>query len=155
MVLKSIRSCKNAKCSVLSKIARCYDPLGLVGPTITKAKSILQRLWRDKLQRNESWPQSLETACSEFCKEVSEVRYVEVPHYILQSRAIVEVHAFCVCIYARSVKKGEVKVHLICAKSRLAPLFSLTVPKLKYVPTTLKPADILSMPLVAWSQFTA
>jgi len=52
---------------------RCYDPLGLVGPTITKAILILQRMWRDKLQWDESLPQSqvsaifnrLESLCSQ------------------------------------------------------------------------------------------
>ncbi|GFR13771.1 uncharacterized protein TNCT_72181 [Trichonephila clavata] len=37
------------KREVLSVIARLYDPLGFVGPVLTRAKILLQRLWQQKL----------------------------------------------------------------------------------------------------------
>jgi len=93
-------------------------------------------MWRDKLQWDESLPQSLETFWSEFCKEVSEVGYGEIPRYVLQPRAILEVHAFCdvnllahgACIYARSVQKVRSQVTL--SLSIYLHLSSLAVPKL-------------------------
>jgi len=100
-------------------------------------------MWRDKLQWDESLPQSLDTAWSELFKEVSEVEYGEVPRYVLQPGTNVKVHAFCdasLLAYGASIferSKGEVKVHLICAKSRLAPSFSLTVPKLEHCTASL------------------
>ncbi|KAH8265101.1 hypothetical protein KR026_007636, partial [Drosophila bipectinata] len=44
---------------VLSSVARLYDPLGLVGPVISKAKIFLQKLCREKLSWDESLPQAL------------------------------------------------------------------------------------------------
>jgi len=48
-------------------------------------------------------------------------------------------HGFCdasmsaygACLYLRSETNGESKVHLFCAKSRVAPLRALTIPRLK------------------------
>ncbi|GFX46290.1 uncharacterized protein TNCV_1372321 [Trichonephila clavipes] len=34
------------KRSILSTIARLFDPLGLVGPVVSKAKMFMQKLWR-------------------------------------------------------------------------------------------------------------
>ncbi|GFX48451.1 integrase catalytic domain-containing protein [Trichonephila clavipes] len=46
----SIRSIASyTKRDVLSVIARLYDPLGLIGPVISKAKISLQKLWLIKL----------------------------------------------------------------------------------------------------------
>ena len=36
------------KRDVLSVIAKIFDPLGLIGPVVTKAKSFMQRLWLEK-----------------------------------------------------------------------------------------------------------
>jgi len=49
-------------------------------------------VWTDKLQWDESLPQSLETAWSKFCKEVSEIGYGEIARYVLQSEAIVDLN---------------------------------------------------------------
>ncbi|GFS81599.1 integrase catalytic domain-containing protein [Trichonephila clavipes] len=38
-----------SKRDVLSEIARLYDPLGLIGPIVTKAKIYIQELWKIKL----------------------------------------------------------------------------------------------------------
>ncbi|XP_017463462.1 PREDICTED: uncharacterized protein LOC108356871 [Rhagoletis zephyria] len=74
---------KNSKRSALSTLARCYDPLGLMGPTLTKAKILLQRMWRDKLECDESIPQSLNTAWSAFCSEFADIQHLSFPRYVL------------------------------------------------------------------------
>ncbi|XP_041450702.1 uncharacterized protein LOC121404705 [Drosophila obscura] len=130
---------KHTKRSVLSTIARCYDPMGLIGPTLTRAKIIMQRMWRDKLHWDESLSQPLESAWAEFCKDFATVGHATFPRYILQPNARFELHAFCdaslqaygACIYARSFKDTADEVHLLCSKARVAPLKTLTVPKLE------------------------
>ncbi|XP_043064397.1 uncharacterized protein LOC122320294 [Drosophila ficusphila] len=47
---------KPCKRLVLSTIARIYDPLGLIGPVVAKAKIFLQEVWREKLEWDESSP---------------------------------------------------------------------------------------------------
>lgn len=45
------------KRSVLSQIALIYDPLGLIGPVTSKAKTFLQRLWLLKIAWHDTLPQ--------------------------------------------------------------------------------------------------
>ncbi|XP_067615190.1 uncharacterized protein [Eurosta solidaginis] len=40
---------KVTKRTILSAVARLYDPLGLIGPVVAKAKIFLQNLWKEKL----------------------------------------------------------------------------------------------------------
>ncbi|KAH8373131.1 hypothetical protein KR200_008257, partial [Drosophila serrata] len=47
------------KRSILSAVAKFYDPLGLIAPIITRLKIFLQILWKDKLVWDETLPQSL------------------------------------------------------------------------------------------------
>ncbi|GFT28570.1 DUF1758 domain-containing protein [Trichonephila clavipes] len=45
-----------SKRDVLSEISRLYDPLGLIGPIVTKAKIFIQELWKIKLDCSEQLP---------------------------------------------------------------------------------------------------
>ncbi|GFV15340.1 DUF1758 domain-containing protein [Trichonephila clavipes] len=45
-----------SKRDVLSETARLYDPLGLIGPIVTKAKIFIQELWKIKLDWSEQLP---------------------------------------------------------------------------------------------------
>lgn len=48
------------KCTVLSEIARLFDPLGLIGPVIIIPKMIMQEIWQLKLHWDESIPQDIQ-----------------------------------------------------------------------------------------------
>lgn len=127
------------KRSVLSAIARLYDPLGLIGPIITKAKVFMQILWKHNLHWDESLPQELHTAWVDFISKFSIVDSFIFPRFVSMPKAVVQIHAFCdaslsaygVCVYARSELNGVVKINLLCSKSRVSPLKTLTVPKLE------------------------
>ncbi|GFV56465.1 uncharacterized protein TNCV_3349261 [Trichonephila clavipes] len=45
-----------SKRDVLSDIAKLYDPWGLIGPIVTKAKIFIQELWKLKLDWSEQLP---------------------------------------------------------------------------------------------------
>ncbi|GFS53870.1 uncharacterized protein TNIN_370761 [Trichonephila inaurata madagascariensis] len=47
------------KKSVISTIARIFDPLGLIGPVMTRVKILLQSLWQSKLDWNDPLPLNL------------------------------------------------------------------------------------------------
>ncbi|GFR29268.1 integrase catalytic domain-containing protein [Trichonephila clavata] len=54
------------KREVLSVIARLYDPLGFLGPVLTKAKVLLQRLWQQKLDWDDVLPDQIAKEWKEF-----------------------------------------------------------------------------------------
>lgn len=53
---------RNTKRTILSSIARLYDPIGLIGPVIVAAKLIMQMLWQSQVEWDESAPQHIHTA---------------------------------------------------------------------------------------------
>lgn len=54
------------KINILSVSARLFDPLGLVRPVVVKAKILLQELWIQKLDLDESIPMRLNTSWENF-----------------------------------------------------------------------------------------
>jgi len=129
---------KPSRRSVLSIVARFYDPLGLLGPVITKAKIFLQQLCKDQLNWDESLPVARDTAWKELCSSFQNIPHVSFPRVVLIADAEVEIHGFCdasleaygACVYV--VTRGKtVTSRLLCSKSRVAPLKTLSVPKLE------------------------
>ncbi|XP_011165208.1 uncharacterized protein LOC105199705 [Solenopsis invicta] len=129
------------KRSVLSTIAQVFDPLGLMGPTIICAKIILQQLWQLKIGWDESLPLPLHTMWVQYQNQVNEINSISIPRRIIGDEPqTIELHGFCdaseasygACIYVRSTNpSGEIVSRLLCAKSRVAPLKSITLPRLE------------------------
>lgn len=123
------RICKR---SVVSDAARLFDPLGLIGPVIVVAKCFLQELWEKKVD----WDEPLDTEMSQrwlnLKQEMAYVSELTVPRRVVGEKAeIVELHGFSdasqkaygACIYVRSMMAdGNIKVELLCAKSKVAPI---------------------------------
>ncbi|XP_043064098.1 uncharacterized protein LOC122320088 [Drosophila ficusphila] len=83
------------KRSILSAVAKFYDPLGLIAPIVTKLKIFLQILWKDKLDWDESLPQSLHSSWLEHMKQMSAVNHLKFPRFVMQPNSSLEIHAFC------------------------------------------------------------
>ncbi|KAJ8946634.1 hypothetical protein NQ317_003844 [Molorchus minor] len=62
---------KVTKRTILSSIAQIFDPLGLVGPIIIKAKIIMQRLWQLRIEWDESVPMDLYTEWVRFRDQIT------------------------------------------------------------------------------------
>ncbi|GFV31659.1 uncharacterized protein TNCV_692331 [Trichonephila clavipes] len=91
---------------VLSTIARLFDPLGLLGPVVARAKIFMQSLWRLKIDWIDELP-------SERAKEWHQKCYGAV-------------------IYCRSQSPdGATTVKLVTSKSRVAPVKNVTMPRLE------------------------
>ncbi|GBM30126.1 hypothetical protein AVEN_106806-1 [Araneus ventricosus] len=134
-------SCKIMKRSVLSTTVRIFDPLGLISPVVTKVKHVMQELWRLKLDWNDSLPIQLESQWKQFVTFLSTINTLNIPQYILLDYALkIELHGFAdasekaygAAIYVRCPSNsGEISTNLLCSKSRIAPLKSVTIPQLE------------------------
>ncbi|GFY05440.1 integrase catalytic domain-containing protein [Trichonephila clavipes] len=92
--------------NLISTIARIFDPLGLIEPVITRARILLQSLWQLKLDWND--PTEL--------------------HGFSDSSE----KAYGAALYLRCINtSGEISVRLLCSKSKVAPLKSITIPRLE------------------------
>lgn len=130
------------KRNIVSEISRLFDPLGLVGPVIVKAKIFIQQLWKLKLSWDESLPSEYHTAWERYRKELSDITKISIPRRVIRSSNIQlhELHIFCdasqvaygACAYIRTVSySGEIHSQLLIAKSRVCPLKTVTMPRLE------------------------
>ncbi|GFT61912.1 integrase catalytic domain-containing protein [Trichonephila clavipes] len=71
------------KKSVISTIARIFDPLGLIGPVITRAKILLQSLWQLKLDWNDPLPSNLVSYWKSFIDALESINCLDIPRYCL------------------------------------------------------------------------
>ncbi|GFS60991.1 integrase catalytic domain-containing protein [Trichonephila clavipes] len=129
------------KRDVLSTIAKIFDPVGLMAPVISKAKIFLQRLWRSKLEWNDLLPAEEYREWQQFLVSLENINNIEIPRRILVVfPEVTEIHGFAdasercygAAVYCKSKNlKSETLVRLITSKSRVAPIKSLTIPRLE------------------------
>ncbi|XP_042901721.1 uncharacterized protein [Parasteatoda tepidariorum] len=130
-----------AKRDVLSQIARLYDPLGLLGPVISKAKTFMQRLWLHKLYWNEKLPSPIAQEWTLFIKALHSIETIQVPScvlketfsaLILHSFADASEKAFGAVIYLQTVADPDESFReILCSKPRVAPIKTMTIPVLE------------------------
>ena len=130
---------KITKRVMLSRIVQLFDPLGLLGPVILKAKLFLRALWKLDIGWNEAIPLHLHHAWQLFETQLNQVQELNIPRRIVWDDAInVQVHGFCdasqkaygACVYLRSTdSSGSISIEFIYSKSRVAPLKSQTLPR--------------------------
>lgn len=87
---------KWTKRGILSEIAKIFDPIGLLGPTILYAKRIMQDLWRSGLQWDESVSQTIHTEWSLFVNQMKTLEQMSFERKVLiDGYRDVQIHGFC------------------------------------------------------------
>ncbi|XP_043065122.1 uncharacterized protein LOC122320761, partial [Drosophila ficusphila] len=123
----------------LSTIAKFYDPLGLITPIVTKSKIFLQSLWKSNVDWDDALPEPILSSWGELTSQLSIVQNLKFPRFVARPQATIQLHGFCdastaaygACLYLRSEDNEGTRAYLLCAKSRVAPLKALTVPRLE------------------------
>ncbi|XP_058449236.1 uncharacterized protein LOC131429202 [Malaya genurostris] len=135
------------KRKVLSIIASLFDPLGLIGATITIAKIFMQRLWsmRDAQGNAIDWDSPLPETVGEewrnFQQQLPLLNDLRIKRCIVAPRTVsTQIHCFSdaseraygACVYLRTVMdSGAVTVQLLTSNSRVAPLKTQSLPRLE------------------------
>jgi len=133
---------KLTKRNILSEIAKIFDPLGLLGPIVLYAKRLMQNVWRSGVHWDESVPQNIYTEWLEFARQLEVIEQITFDRRLLiEDCQDIQIHGFCdasstgygACLYVRLKEDHDVTmVRLLCAKSRVAPLKSVTLPRLEF-----------------------
>ncbi|XP_064537394.1 uncharacterized protein LOC135427725 [Drosophila montana] len=77
------------KRSMLSMIARFYDPLGLIAPIVTRLKVFLQALWKERVNWDECLSQSLHFEWIKLISQLSFVSSLKFSRFVLMPLATV------------------------------------------------------------------
>ena len=130
------------KRKVLSQIARIYDPIGFASAFMISAKIALQALWKRGISWDEELPPELSQRWKRLFQEMVQLNGVRFDRCLTPPNAIgqpvlcvfsdASEDAFGACAYARwQLTTGGFNARFIAAKSRVAPLKKLTIPRLE------------------------
>ena len=131
-----------AMLSNLSQVARIYDPIGFASAFLIRAKIGLQELWEKGVGWDEKLPSVTQEKWTNLFKEMMSLNGINLERCLTAPYAVgrpvlcvfsdASEDAFGSCAYARwQLSSGEYDVRFIAAKSRVAPLKRLTIPRLE------------------------
>ncbi|GFX93588.1 uncharacterized protein TNCV_1587651 [Trichonephila clavipes] len=133
---KTVVNCSEShtKREVLSIIARLFDPLGFLGPILTKDKLILQKLWVLKSKWGEPLSNPIANEWNNFVSTLPVITNIHVSRLVIGKGRII-IHGFAdastaaygAVLYAQSISEEDVSIRLLCRKSRVAPVKSITI----------------------------
>eukprot|EP00117_Sycon_ciliatum_P031101 scpid25928/ scgid24391/ len=121
-----------------------YDPLGLFSPIITRAKLLIQEVWKRDIGWDDPLPPDIMERWRPIATDLHKASNVQVPRYVGDQRQQAsqrELHVFCdasngaygAAAYLRTIgdKDSSPSVHLIYSKSRISPIKAMTTPRLE------------------------
>lgn len=131
---------KVTKRSMLSALSKIFDPLGL-GPVTLTAKVLIQRVWQLNLAWDETVPMDIHTTWVQYESQLNMISNFKIPRYVACKDALsTQLHGFSdasekaygACIYVRVINtQGQVQTRLLCSRSRVAPLKTISLPRLE------------------------
>ncbi|XP_070144165.1 uncharacterized protein [Drosophila kikkawai] len=128
------------KREVLSQIAKLFDPAGWLSPFVIRAKIFMQEIWLWELGWDQPLPTDLVTKWREFLKGYPTLREIRIPRWVRFHPATkVQYHAFCdasqdaygAAIFVRVETADGCCAHLLASKTRVAPVRSISIPRLE------------------------
>lgn len=134
---------KWTKRALSSDIAKTFDVLGWFAPVVIKAKILLQRLWEEGLGWDDAVPPALEQAWLEWRQELRLLvdkhiprcyypKSVKIGYRQLHGFSDASEEAYAGVVYFRFVDTtGCVHTSLVMAKTKVAPIKRLSIPRLE------------------------
>lgn len=138
-----LKDTPKTKRGLLSTLSTVYDPLGWVSPFILRAKLLFQQLCKLKKTWDEPLPRDIEDQWGRWLNDLPRMKKFTVPRCIMYETTPVmklQLHHFCdaseygygaVSYLVTTFEDQSVSVHLMMAKSRLAPIKGSTIPRLE------------------------
>ena len=127
------------KTVVTSGVMSLYDPLGLIGPVIFAAKLFLKQLRKAKW--TEKVPEEVDVKWRDFQSRLEALKTLNIDRHVLIVNSVnIQLHGFCdaseegygAALYLRSCDfDGNVKISLLCSKSRVSPPKKQTIARLE------------------------
>ena len=142
------------KRNFLRLMAKVFDPLGLIAPFVLKAKLIIQEIWMHKLDWDEEVPEEFKRPMDTWAQDLRSLNRFRIPRFLQvfqEGRPTLHVftdasqEAYGAVVYLRSRdSRGLVNCNLVVAKSSVAPISALSVPRLELL-AALKGCELVTI----------
>ncbi|XP_062702274.1 uncharacterized protein LOC115258215 [Aedes albopictus] len=131
------------KREVLRVLMSIFDPLGLITHFLMFLKMLLQEVWRSGVQWDEEITEDAFAKWQQWLEVLPQVEQVQVPRcYTLlshNSEGEAELHTFAdasecgmsAVAFLRFVRNGSIECRIVAAKTRVAPLKFVSIPRLE------------------------
>ena len=127
---------------VLQQVMGIYDPMGLISPFTIKAKMYLRETWILKLDWDDPLPQDMRRKWIQFFQDMFLLEKLKFPRCLKPKNAVGKPwliilsdgsdQAYGCAAYVRwNCSDGSVKMYLIMAKARIAPMEKVTTPRME------------------------
>lgn len=134
---------------ITSHVAQLYDPNGYITPVIIRGKMLIQDLWRAKVGWDEKLSDTFVNIWTEIWKDITCLEKFKIGRWLATGKETsIQVHGFSdsseramgAGVYVRVQKlNGKVECNLLVTKSRIAPVKTVSIPRLE-----LSAAELLS-----------
>lgn len=132
----------NTKRKILSAIGKIYDPIGCVAPYVMNFKMLMQDIWRSKaIGWDDAIPKGLMKRWQELSIDIDKLEAFRLPRWLSSDTAEqIQLHGFAdassqaygAVIYVRTIDRhGKINCRFLCAKSRVAPIRTVSIPRLE------------------------
>ena len=133
---------KPTKRNVLKKIATLFDPLGFLSPFIIRAKMIMQEIWIAGTGWDDLLSDELVDKINLWFSELDQLQHLKIPRCLQQKNESVKINlhtfvdasqgAYGAVVYVRiEYWDKTVSVRLVAAKTKVAPLQSVGIPRME------------------------
>lgn len=127
---------------ILSVVQKLFDPIGYICPAKLLPMVYLQETWSKELKWDDEVSYEISNKFKRWSKELDSLISIRIPRWLNFSKettSSLAIHTFCdasqsayaTATFVRVQNGPFVHVHLLQAKSRVAPLKRLTIPRLE------------------------
>ncbi|XP_075157897.1 uncharacterized protein LOC142231164 [Haematobia irritans] len=135
-----------SKREVLSQISKLFDPAGWLSPCIIIAKIIMQKIWIEKTEWDEVIPPAILSQWKLFREKYMAINSLRIPRWFQYvPNCNIQFHGFCDAsekayagvLYVRIETDRGISTTLVSSKTRVAPIKTLSIPRLELCGATL------------------
>lgn len=129
------------KRTMLSDLARMFDPLGFITPITIYCKIMIQHLWSVGLDWDSPLPDDISSLWENYKSELQLLSSLQIPRRTITDKFLTcEIHgfadasekAYAAVVYLRiSHSPCNIQTFFVCAKSKVAPLKRISIPRLE------------------------
>ncbi|BES96686.1 Retrotransposon protein [Nesidiocoris tenuis] len=125
--------------NILSAYQQIFDPIGITSAVTLVPKVLIQKTWVSGSGWDTEVEEDIKREFIEWLTELPELRHIKIPRHVSFEERRLSLHTFCdasqnafaAVSFLRVEREDEVLVHILAAKSRVASINRITIPRLE------------------------